>query len=145
MTNPTNAMVMILDRPINAWLRANFTAAEQTNATVSGDAADADHDGLPNLMEYALGLSPKIPNANPFQPAVTNGQFQLTWSQSLAATDVALTAEWSPDLKNWFSGSNYIQTISLTTQATNQWLTIQAIPATTTNRSGFFRVRVSRL
>ena len=92
-----------------------------------------------------MGLSPKIANANPFQPAVTNGQFQLTWSQSLAATDVALTVEWSPDLKSWFSGSNYIQTVSLATQATNEWLTIKAVPATTTNRSGFFRVRVSRL
>ena len=145
ITNLASATAVILDRPINTWLRANFTAAELTNSAISGDAVDPDHDGLPNLMEYALGLSPKIPNPNPFQPAVTNGQFQLTWSQSLAATDVALTVEWSPDLKNWFSGSNYIQTVSLATLATNAWQTIQAIPATTTNRSGFFRVRVSRL
>ena len=145
ITNLASATVVLLDRPINAWLRANFTAAELTNSAVSADAADPDHDGLPNLMEYALGLSPKIANANPFRPAVTNGQFQLTWSQSLAANDVALTVEWSPDLKSWFSGSNYIQTVSLATQATNEWLTIQAVPATTTNRSGFFRVRVSRL
>ena len=145
ITNLASATAVILDRPINTWLRASFTTAEITNSAISGDAADPDHDGLPNLMEYALGLSPKIANANPFQPAVTNGQFQLTWSQSLTATDVAITVEWSPDLKNWFLGSNYIKTINLTTQATNQRLTIQAIPATTTNRSGFFRVRVSRL
>jgi len=32
---------------------------------VSGDAANPDGDGLPNLLEYALGLSPKSADGNP--------------------------------------------------------------------------------
>jgi hypothetical protein len=33
--------------------------SELTNPTVSGDDADPDGDGIPNLLEYAFALNPK--------------------------------------------------------------------------------------
>ena len=38
----------------NLWKTAHF-AANATNATLTGDSADPDADGLGNLAEYALG------------------------------------------------------------------------------------------
>jgi hypothetical protein len=141
----TNATVNILDRPINNWLRANFTLAEQGNTLISGDAANPDADALPNLLEYALGYSPKSPNANPFSPLVTNGSFQITFPQSKAATDVSLLVEWSADLQNWFSGAAYVQQINAVDQVTNRVLTIQTSPLVATNKTGFLRLRATRL
>ena len=144
-TTLTNATVNILDRPINVWLRANFSPAELADTTISGDAADPDRDGLANLMEYALGLAPKSANANPFSPAVTNGSFQITFPQSKSATNVSLAVEWSPDLKHWFSGAAYVLPISAIDQDSNRLVTLQAGALVVTNATGFFRVRVTKL
>ena len=145
LTNANSATVAIADRPINNWLRANFTSTEQTNVLISGDAANSDGDALPNLVEYALGLSPKSANPNPFLPTVTNGAFQITFPQAKAATDVSLLVEWSPDLQNWFSSGNFIQITGVRDQVTNQLTTFQLTSAAMTNATGFLRARVNRI
>ena len=145
LTNLASATTTIADRPINNWLRANFTSAEQTNSLISGDAANPDGDGLPNLLEYALGFSPKLAHANPFSPTVTNGNFQITFPQSKAAADVAVVVEWSADLKSWFSGAGYVQQINAVDQVTNRVLTVQPASNVATNKVGFFRLRATRL
>ena len=93
ITNPSSATVTILDRPLNAWRRANFTASELANPQISGDAADPDGDGISNLMEYAMGLPPKTRNSNPLNPQIVNGYFTITYSRSKAAKDVAATLQ----------------------------------------------------
>ena len=145
LTNLSSASAVINDRPINNWLRQNFNSSELTNTLVSGDGADADHDGLPNLLEYALGHSPKSADANPFLPSVTNGFFQISFLQSKTATDVTLIGEWSPDLRNWFAGTNYVQLASTVDQGTNQWNTLRAVLPVATNTGAFFRLRANRL
>jgi hypothetical protein len=114
LTDLSNATVNILDRPLNVWLRANFTPAELAAPQTSGDAADPDQDHLPNLIEYALGLPPKTANPNPFTPSLSNGAFSITYPLSDTAADVSLTPAWSTNLLNWFSGANYFQ---ITTQS----------------------------
>lgn len=111
LTALSNATVNILDWPINNWLRANFTASELTNSLASGDAADPDHDGLPNLLEYALGLPPKLANANPFQPAFANGSFSVTCRLADAAKDVTVTPGWSTNLTSWMVNTNLMMQI----------------------------------
>jgi len=141
LTNLASATVTILDRPLNAWLRANFSTAELGNPAISGDAADPDHDGLPNLMEYALGLKPGSVDTTPFAATFTNGIFTVTYPLSDAATDVSLVPEWSTNLATWLSGPNYIQQINQTDNGSTQTITItRAAPS----NSGFFRFHVSR-
>jgi hypothetical protein len=111
LTALSNATVNIVDRPINNWLRANFSATDLTNRLVSGDAADPDLDGLPNLMEYALGLPPRLANSNPFQPAFSNGVFSVTSSLADAATDVAVAPEWSTNLMTWTTNASALRQI----------------------------------
>ena len=141
LTTLSNATVIIADRPVNIWLRANFTAAELTSLAISGDSADPEHDGSPNLMEYALGTSPKIVEANPFFPGVSNGLFTVTYPLSKSAVDVMLTPEWSTNLLTWQAGTGF-QIVNITDQITNQIVTISA---TAPAASGFFRFRVTRL
>lgn len=144
-TTLTNATVTILDRPINSWLRANFTPAEQASAAVSGDAADPDHDGLPNLLEYALGLSPKVADASPLAPVLANGFLQLSFPQSKSAADVALAVEWSSDLRNWFVGPAYVQNLAVMDQGTNQLVVVRSAVPVAGNSASFFRLRAARL
>ena len=121
---------------VNVWYRAN--------PGIGGDTADAEPDRLPNLVEYALGLSPTAPDANPFSPVVTNNSFQITFSQSKSAVDVTLTPEWSQDLLNWFNGPAYLIETSCIDAGAIQWITMRTSSAVSTNSSGFLRVRAAR-
>jgi len=145
LTSLTNATVVIGDWPINIWRRANFSAAELADPSVSGDAAEPANDGLPNLIKYALGLPPQIADANPLAPTMSNGVFTLTYPQSTAATDVSLDVEWSPDLKSWYSGAAYVQPVNILYQATNNIVTMQTGVVGVTNAAGFFRFQATRL
>ena len=75
LTTLSNATVVILDRPADDWRKTNFTSLELADATISGDLADPDHDGLPNLMEYTLGMNPKVADVNAFSPRFEGGFF----------------------------------------------------------------------
>ena len=48
----------------NSWLLQNYSVAELLNASLVGDTADPDGDELPNLLEYALGLNPRVHTTN---------------------------------------------------------------------------------
>ena len=50
--------------PFEEWQREHFTEEELNDPSISGPDADPDGDGIPNLMEYAMGLDPKSPDAN---------------------------------------------------------------------------------
>jgi hypothetical protein len=86
------------------WRQAKFTTSELGNPAISGDSADPDHDGLPNLLEYAMGLDPKtvnsITNGAP-RVIVTNGVFTLTYQHYKPAADVTLSVEASTDFTIW--------------------------------------------
>lgn len=48
-----------------AWLEANFEEPARSAPAVAGPAADPDGDGLPNLVEFAIGSSPRNPASGP--------------------------------------------------------------------------------
>ncbi len=66
-------------------------------------ANDDDHDGIPALVEYALGLNPKEPSILP--ALETAGSWRrITWRKGgMAAVDTRLhyTVQTSPDLTHW--------------------------------------------
>jgi hypothetical protein len=146
LTTISNATVIIHDRPIDAWRLANFTTTELADPSISGDLADPDHDGLSNLMEYALGLLPKDATAasRPYA-SIVGGYLTLTYTRAKAATDVSLVVEQSNDLVNWQSSSNQMRQLSLTDQGATQLITVQAATPVSSNASSFVRLRVARL
>ena len=47
------------------WRATHFTGSELDDPALSGAAADPDHDALPNLLEYAFRLDPRVRDAIP--------------------------------------------------------------------------------
>lgn len=58
------AAVMLYDDPVNAWKIQAFGSVEAAQSPRAADAADFDGDGIPNLLEYALGLDPTKPGTS---------------------------------------------------------------------------------
>ncbi|MDQ6633033.1 MAG: PKD domain-containing protein [Verrucomicrobiota bacterium] len=83
------------------WKATRFTSIELTNSVVSGDSADLDNDYFPNLLEYALGLDPKIAETNVISASISNRVFTFSFPHFKAATDVTIIAEVSTNLTDW--------------------------------------------
>jgi hypothetical protein len=78
-------------------------------------------DGLPNLLEYAQGLSPRERERNPFE-----GMFEpplvVALEQMNAATDVEWLWRGSPDLGVWLPVEPVaVQEVPASTPGLNQW------------------------
>jgi hypothetical protein len=141
----SNATLLLKDRPVDAWRVANFSTAELTDPGFSGDLADPDHDGLSNLMEYALGLPPKTFSTNALTVSVQSGSLTLSYPRAKAATDVTLAVDWSPDLKAWYAGTGWLQPVDVVDQGATQLITVQATTPVNASLSGFLRLRATRL
>lgn len=96
--------------PAEQWQQAAF--AHLDGGVDHPDAAwtaDHDRDGIPNLLEYALGGDPGIPHSAPAQAIEvleTDGKSYLTLTvpKNQDAADVDYIIEVSSDLSNWGSG-----------------------------------------
>jgi glucose/arabinose dehydrogenase/mono/diheme cytochrome c family protein/regulation of enolase protein 1 (concanavalin A-like superfamily) len=90
--------------PWNLWREDEFTPSERLDPLVCGEDADPDHDGITNLMEYAMGLPPRqntrvdLPTMSRAGSLVT-----LTYRKSLAASDAFSATQVSTDLTSWSS------------------------------------------
>lgn len=78
-----------------AWRRQQFGTTE--NAGDAADGSDPDHDGLNNLIEYAMGSDPNESAASDTpQAGMVGGRLTLTFSRNTTATDAVLSV-WSTD------------------------------------------------
>jgi hypothetical protein len=89
-----------------AWTERHFTAAEPGSPALSDDAADPDHDGRPNLLEYALGSDPRRADSDKTVRGKLSGSgnsatAQLTFRRRLVGKEVDYRAEVSEDLVQW--------------------------------------------
>jgi len=96
------------------WSSQRFTPAESNLPAVSGPTADPDHDGLPNLLEYALDTDPRVSSGSAptsLATATTSAattHLTLSFKQPLALRDVLYRVEVSDDLQTWRSGADYV-------------------------------------
>jgi fibronectin type 3 domain-containing protein len=97
-----------------AWQSLYFTS-QQVVAGLADPNADANGDGIKNIVAYAFNVSPfaNIAGALPVAQVV-NGYLTLTFTARTDSTDVTYTVQVSSDLINWYSGANYTTQTSST-------------------------------
>lgn len=84
-------------------------AAARTNFTSL--IADLDGDGYANLMEYALGLDPAVPDQGATPLVIAGNLLHFTYSRPTAVTDVSYQVEWAATLGSTWSSAGLIQQI----------------------------------
>lgn len=84
------------------WRHTLFAPEDLADPERSGPLADPDHDGIPNLLEFALGTHPGQPGSFPqFAVAGTAEHFDITFTLPAAPLGVSLLAEVSTDAVIW--------------------------------------------
>jgi hypothetical protein len=138
-TSSTLVKVLWTPSPINAW-RAWF-GSNTTNPAIAGDKASPAHDGITNLIKYALGLNPTIP-ANSGLPVVSQagGYLMLTYTKVKSATDIVYQPVWSNDLSSWAS-TGISEDVLLDSGTTQQ--VRDKVPITTETKK-FIRLQIVR-
>lgn len=90
-----------LDSGINSWRDAAF-GDDAENPAVSGDAVDADGDGMANIMEYVLGMDPLDPLSRPRLEAGSDAEgIFVDYVRSDLAPDAVVALEKTTHLGSW--------------------------------------------
>ncbi len=102
-----------------AWRTANFTPTELGNAALSGSTADFDKDGISNLMEFALGLLPKTPDAAGLPAGLVktfgaDRALTFTYTHRPAGDGVTYLPETSSNLTTWNGDQSQFTTVTTT-------------------------------
>jgi hypothetical protein len=128
--------------PFAHWLATTGTGNE--NNQLAEATADADGDGMLNLLEYAFGTAPKASSSYPVVndlAAVSSQQYlRMTIPKNPAATNVTFTVEATSTLADplsWSSGSLIIEADTST-----QLIVRDHIPVSS-GQPRFMRVRVT--
>jgi hypothetical protein len=130
---------------LESWRMAYFDTTD--NAGDAADAADPDHDGIPNLLEYAAGSYPTVTNATSLSVAVTNNHVAVTFNRAKAATDVTIYVEAANSLPDLISGGMEIWSSAVEPYPGGSVLTLPVRvidPQEITNATRFFRLSVAR-
>lgn len=153
LSDPTNtlgrdvawAFQILPLRPWEHWISTNWLPA--TASSTNGPAADPDGDGIPNALEYALGLDPNVASTAglPTFSFVTDaGQLYgaLTFTRVKAATDI----DYLPSVRNELTGGAWTpltNVVSVTDHGETETVTVRdTLPReATTNR--FYQLRVN--
>ena len=100
------------------------------------DAADPDQDGIPNLMEYAMGTHPLEQNIAQVSMSHSAGAIAIQYPEVSTRSDVSLIPETSASLET--SGWS---TVSATTVDTAGSKRMQEASLPTSDAKGFLRLR----
>ncbi len=103
--NPAVATITVEEPPFPAWLFSKLGAVANTPEGLP--LADPDKDGMPNLIEWALGGDPASLVQDP-QPAgnLAGNHLTISFTRNLASTATTVV-EVSDDLEHWTRGSTY--------------------------------------
>ncbi len=81
----------------NLWRQTHFGSMDKTGP--SAEQSDPDGDGIPNLVEFALGSHPKEPTPAPGTLVRNGSTLQFTyWRSKAALSEIAFVREFSQSL-----------------------------------------------
>jgi hypothetical protein len=133
------------------WTSAHFTLAELDAAVLIGDSADPDADSLPNLLERAFGLNPRVADASyssagyPVlgRDAGTN-KLTLTFRRLRAPSDVTYTVETAGNLAGPWSSAGAVEVSRATLDTEWDEVVYRSVASPAAGAPVFMRVRVGR-
>jgi hypothetical protein len=133
--------------PLPSWKLQHFTSAQLADGT-SDDSSDPNRDGVPNLLAYALGLTP-FQDATAFAPApsLAAGRLQLTFRQLTGATDLTYMPQVTGPLANppsWTGGTTALIS-STPISAGLDSVTVADPVLLTGNPRRFLRLQITRI
>ncbi len=100
------------------WRAAYFDEEERADPSISGAEADPDGDGIPNLLEFALGLDPRTPDTGALpvpQVRPADGQggeeyLTLEFSHPAGLSEIEYEVRLSSDLADWSESAVLVET-----------------------------------
>lgn len=99
-TTVSQSFTLSVTTPISAWRQAYFGSI--LNSGSAADTADGDRDGIPNLLEYALGGNPNAADRSILPTgSVSANHLRLAFSCDAAKTDISYIVQASNDLVSW--------------------------------------------
>jgi hypothetical protein len=145
------AYVFLEASPYADWLAQYFTADEFEVASLSAEEADADQDGMPNLLEYAFGRNPRVADRAEYPQAALSfaeGQtyLEVQFQQRNPVADVQYGLEVSTDLLTWSDATT--EFVRIVTQDRGDGTSLvtyrRLAPLDQDNSPRFVRVRIRR-
>jgi hypothetical protein len=119
-----------------------FWFGTTSNTGSAADTADDDKDGVPNLMEFGLGLNPTLPAVPTFQTQVNGSNLEFTYTRSNAAVLAGRTFQvpWTQTLNG--SDWNYADTTQTVLTDNGTFQTVKATVPKGSNGRRFLRLEV---
>ena len=141
----TTYTVTIDNTPFGIWQKNTFTTiAAWSDPAISGDLASPAHDGITNLMKYALALPPMTcGTSNLPTMAQQAGYLTLTYRKSKTATDATYTVQAVDDLTAnvWAQATSVV---SQTDQGDHWLVTVRDTVPYTEQAQRFMRLQVGK-
>jgi hypothetical protein len=131
-----------------SWAATAFAAGTPAGSRVP--AADADGDGVLNLMEYALNTNPSAASSTPAPEVATVGAnkfLQIRWTRPNDRTDITTSGEVSTDLTpapNWLTGAANVTTTITPAGAGLEEVVIRDVQPVGAVARRFVRARVTQ-
>jgi peptidoglycan hydrolase-like protein with peptidoglycan-binding domain len=131
----TGTLRVIALSAIQQWRLAHFGSPDNSGA--GANDFDPDHDGLPNLIEFAFGLDPGVPAVGPLPSwSLHAGQYTTFFATPAGIGGVVFSAEWSTTLApgSWTvipdagSGGQHVFSVSAAADRMFFRLTVTAAP-----------------
>lgn len=111
--------------PWEQWRHQYFTEAELLDPAISGDSADRDLDGVPNLAEFALGLDPAVADAGRgLRLGRDTSGWWLTYPRRQDDPSLVYDVQVSEDLVSWEPAGAFFGPESSTGAAGSVWRTV---------------------
>ena len=138
-TVTSSAAVLGVTDSFGSWAQTHFNAGELSDASVSGPQGDPDGDAYVNLVEYALGMSPRAATSTAApEVGVDATHWIFTYSKPADRPDVAYAVEVSTDLVTW-GEPDVLQELVATVDGIETWRARQPLGTATV----FFRLKVT--
>lgn len=137
-TSEAGVLRLTLNSTVSAFEQWTLDQLGNVGPILSAPQADADGDGLANLLEYAFQLPPLVSNASPVALEIMDERMRVKFRR-IADPSLIYQVEASADLTHWTAIWS-----STAAQNTDGEVIVSDVEPMEANPSRFLRVRVAR-